>query len=116
MQSEAELESFPSTSSESTVEPVKKKYGTNYNESYTEEFSCILPSGKGSNFVFCNVCGTHVSIYHKEKGDITKHIRSGKHKTADQAAKNCKKVNKDFFQKNDTLQVVFMVLLLDSLH
>ena len=87
----------------STSKSCKKKYGTYFNTSYTEEFKCIISSKLSESYAFCTICCTDFSIFHHGRGDMEKHLSRNKHRNAVQLASANKKI--DFICKKDELSV-----------
>lgn len=78
----------------------KKKYGTVFNSSYTENFPCIRSSKKGNTFAYCSLCLVDFSIFHRGTGDIVKHVNTIKHQGIAKTVGGNKKI--EFVQqKND---------------
>ena len=69
------------TTPERSESPVRKKgkYDQTFKQNYTERWSFIKPSTRGTVYVFCNICKAHISIKSGGSYDIKMHIKTSKH-------------------------------------
>jgi hypothetical protein len=92
----------------------KKRREQEFLASYTKAYPCVQASRIAKTHARCNVCEFDFSISHGGLGDVTKHVKSGRHISRGQALASSSQLT-IFLKNSDSEKTDFAVIRAETL-
>ena len=87
---------------ETPKKKAKKQWDQKFKPEYKERFPFVIKSDRDDFTARCTICMSDFSIAHGGENDITKHMKTAKHKKATESSTTNKKMTSFFTKSSDS--------------